>query len=467
MFLIRITFLLALLTMVLPSGSAPGRSGILAQAQDATTYYQQGVALLAEEKFDEAIKALTSAVKLKPDYADAYSRLGEAYSQIAEFKKALEAYKQLVRYQPNSASAYSSLGAAFSAVADYKKAIEAYDESIRLDPKAADVHYKVGVIHAQRGKEQSAVAEYKTLQGLDASLAQDLYNLIYKPTVPVVADGVVRLRVIAIDSHGTPITGLTSEDFKVLEEGEPQTISVVSKADSTFYGLAVDTSGSVRPIFNLVVATSKQLIERLRPENQTLVIRFISSDKIETVQEFTSNKRLLNGGIDTLYIEGGQSAVLDAVYLAAQRMGGYKFPNRNVRRVVVLLTDGDDRASYYTLSQVTAFLRSIDVQIFAISFGTDNNGNLNRNPPARSTALLQTLTLETGGATFFPKSPAELTASVNAIFDFVGGAYTIEYKPTKLLAANLYRPVSVTIVPKPERANSTVLVRTGYTVPAK
>ncbi len=466
----RIIFLIALLTIVLTPLSVALKTSIAKtpQNQDALTYYQQGLALLAAEKFEEAVKAFNLAIKLKPDYADAYYRLGEAYSQIDEFKKALDAYKGAVRYQPTSALAYSKLGAAYSNVADYKKAIEAYIEAIRLDPKAADVHYKVGVIYAQRGKDQAAVAEYKTLQVLDVSLAQDLYNLIYKPTVPVIVDGVVRLHVIAIDSHGTPVTGLTNEEFRVVEDGAAQTVSVVSNAEpSSFYSLAIDTSGSVRPVFKLVMAASKQLVERLRPENQTLLIRFVSSDKIETVQEFTSNKKLLNGGLDTLYIEGGQSAVLDAVYLAAQRVGGYKFPNRNVRRVLVLLTDGDDRSSYYSLPQVLALLRTVDVQIFAISFNTGNDGNLNQNQSPRSVDLLRTLTSETGGATFFPKSPTELTASVNAIFDFVRGEYTIEYKPTKPLDANLYRPLSVTITPKLQRGNSTVIARSGYSVPAK
>ena len=258
---------------------------------------------------------------------------------------------------------------------------------------------------------------------------------------------------------------MTSEDFRVVEDGAPQTVSIVSNGESSsFYGLAVDTSGSVRPVINLVVAASKQIVERLRPEDQTILIRFVSSDKIEIFQEFTSNKRLLNGGIDTLYIEAGQSAVLDAVYLAAQRVGSYKFPSRNVRRVLVLLTDGDDRASYYTLQQVSALLRSIDVQIFAISFSTDDSGKLNQKQSPRSVDLLKTLTSETGGVTFFPKSPADLTTTVNAVFDFVSGEYTIEYKPTKPLAPDTYRPVAVTIAPKSPLGNSIVIARPGYGV---
>jgi Ca-activated chloride channel family protein len=464
-FILSSTLFVTVIAAITPPGKVVRATD--PQNEDAATNYQEGLALVAAEKFEEAIKAFNRAVKLNPDYAKAYRQLGEAYREIGDAKKEVEAYKQVIKYQPNSARAYEDLGGAYP-YGEYKKAIEAYDEASRLDPKAVGVHFKLGTLHVNHGKLPLAVAEYKILQTLDAGLAQDLYNLIYKPTVSVVADGVVRLRVIAMDSHGVPIKGLTKSDFAVAEDDAPQTISVTTDEEpSKFYGLAIDTSGSVRPTFNSVVAASKQIIEKLRTDDQALVVRFISSDKIETVQEFTSNKRLLNNGLDTLYIEGGQSAVLDAVYLTAERLAGYKFPTRGIHRVLLLLSDGDDRASYYTIEKVVGLLRSIDVQIFAISLSSDEEGKLNRNPPQKSVALLRTLTSETGGLTFFPKSSAELAATVNAIFDLTRGEYTIEYKPSTPPEPNKYHRVSVSIGPAPSAQNSMVMVRSGYSVPAK
>src|SRR6266403_2786325 len=439
------------------------------QGQDAATYYEQGAALFKAEKFEEAVKAFTQAIKLKPDHADAYSYLGDAYYELGDVKKAADAYKQAIRYKPDSAVIYEKLGTAYRGRGDYKKAIEAYNESIRLNPKAQLTHYNLGAIYADRENEQSAVAEYKILQTLDPNLAQDLYNLIYKPTIPIAANGTVRLNVMAVDAHGVPITDLMSEDFRVTEDGATQTVSIALKGNTpTFYGVAIDTSGSLRPIFPLVIAASKQIIERILPDNPTLLIRFISSDKIETVQDFTSNKRRLTDAVDHLYIEGGQSAVLDAVYLAAQRVAGYKFPETNVRRVLLLLTDGDDRASYYSLQQVLALLRSVDLQIFVISLSADDRGGrLNEDQPKRSAELLRVLASETGGAAFFPKSPAELKPTINAIFDLVRAEYTIQYKPTKPIEAGIYRPVSVTVSPRSHGENATVLSRPGYLLSVK
>src|SRR5207245_1191521 len=110
------------------------------------------------------------------------------------------------------------------------------------------------------------------------------------------------------------------------------------------------TSGSMRPALSQELRLSRAIVQRNEPADETLLIQFISSDKIETVQEFTSDKSVLNNRLDSLYIEGGQSAILDAVYLAAKSVARYKSDDGTYkRRAVILLTDGDERASYYNL----------------------------------------------------------------------------------------------------------------------
>src|SRR5262249_48619798 len=188
------------------------------QQNNAEAYNQQGLALMAAEKFQDALGAFQQAIKLKPDYAAAYCHLGDAHWELDDVKKAIDAYKQAIRYQPDFAAAYNGLGTAYRE-RDYKKSIEAYNESIRLDPKIPLTHCNMGSLYAQREKRKEAITEYKILQTLDAVLAQDLYNLIYKPTVSIVTDGAVRLNAIPIDSRGALIAGLTSDDFQVLDQG--------------------------------------------------------------------------------------------------------------------------------------------------------------------------------------------------------------------------------------------------------
>ena len=86
----------------------------------------------------------------------------------------------------------------------------------------------------------------------------------------------------------------------------------------------IDNSGSLRLQLEKVIEASKIIVSTNRPDDETSIIRFVSRDKIEIVQDFTSNKTDLNDALDNLFIEGGQTAIIDAVYLAAEKVNEYE-----------------------------------------------------------------------------------------------------------------------------------------------
>ena len=88
----------------------------------------------------------------------------------------------------------------------------------------------------------------------------------------------------------------------------------------TNYSLVIDNSGSLRLQLEKVIEAGKIIIDTNRPDDETSIIRFVSSDKIEIQQDFTPNKNDLFDALDNLYIEGGQTAIIDAVYLAAEKV---------------------------------------------------------------------------------------------------------------------------------------------------
>jgi len=186
------------------------------QQDDAISQNEQGLKLLAAGKFKEAAAAFEQAIKYRPEYPEAYDHLGDAYLELREVKKSVEAFKRVVKHKPDSALAYNKLGVAYREQRDYNKAVDAFKESIRLNSSNPMTHFNLGLAYFYNNKMPAAVAEYKTLQTLSPEIAQDLYNLIYTPTIPVVKDQAVRLRVMAIDAHGSPVTGLKSEDFQVI-----------------------------------------------------------------------------------------------------------------------------------------------------------------------------------------------------------------------------------------------------------
>jgi Ca-activated chloride channel family protein len=458
-------FLICLGVLAVPS---PIKTTTLQEVNDAASLDAKGLELYRARKFEEAIKSYQEAIKLKQDFAEAYYHLGDAYFQLAQYKKAIEAYKQAARYRPESPVVYNNIGTSYNKLGEYKKAIEAYKEAIRLSPKEPAAHLNLGATYLQRGNEAAALEEYKILKTIDPALAEQLHVIIYKPMALVSNSSTTRVRVIVEDAKGVPVADLGQEDFEVVEDGIAQTISSFSKEQNPLaYVLAVDNSQSVRPAIELVVEAAKTVVQTNLPNDETFLVRFVSSDKIETVLEFTSDKEALKKALDDdSYVEAGQSAILDAVYLSAQRVAQHKAENTHLRRVVVLLSDGDERSSYYKMEDLAKLLSKIDVKVFVISLGKqDKKGaKLNQNQPKRSIELLTKLASETGGQAFFPTSDEELQAMIKQMMNLIRTEYVIEYKPTHSVVSETFRQLRVNVASKPERVGWTTLTRTGYRV---
>src|SRR6266567_611292 len=281
----------------------------------------------------------------------------------------------------------------------------------------------------------------------------------------------VTLHVRVIDRNNHPINSLRQDEFKILENGEPQRIfSFTSEEVPVIYGLAVDTSGSLRPAFEQVLNAAKAIINSNKRGDETFLERFISSDKIETVQDFTTNKDALLDGLDSLYIEGGQTAVIDGVYLAAEHVAEYKKggDDDRRRRALIVVTDGEDRASYYPETELFKRLREEDVQIYLIGFVNEldaDKGFIRKSPRDKAVALINKLAAETGGRAFFPQSISELPQIANEIVRDLRTQYVISYDPTNKAHDGTYRAIKV-VLDQPTGSDKLIaLTRPGRTAP--
>ncbi len=167
----------------------------------------------------------------------------------------------------------------------------------------------------------------------------------------------VTLNVRVIDRNNRPINNVRENDFRVFEDGVVQPIESFTREEVPIsYGLAIDTSQSLRSQIQAVIDAGKTIIHSNKPGDETFLVRFVSSDKIETMQDFTANKDLLNDGLDDLYVEGGQTAIIDAVYLSAEHVAEYKKGDDSDRRrrALIVITDGEDRASFYSQEKLFA-----------------------------------------------------------------------------------------------------------------
>ena len=287
-------------------------------------------------------------------------------------------------------------------------------------------------------------------------------------TLRINAD-LVTLNVRVIDRNNRPINGIRQDEFKVFEDGVQQSIfSFTQEEVPVIYGLAVDTSGSLRGVFDQVINAAKTIIDSNKPGDETFIERFISSDKIETVQDFTSSKEALMDGLDTLYIEGGQTAVIDGVYLAAEHVANYKKTRDDDRRrrALIVVTDGEDRASYYAQEQLFRQLREQDVQIYVIGFVNEleaERGLIRKSPRGKATDLINKLATETGGRAFFPQSISELPQIANEIVRDLRTQYVISYDPSNKTHDGTYRAIRVVVNQPTGSEKRIALTRSGRT----
>jgi Ca-activated chloride channel family protein len=281
----------------------------------------------------------------------------------------------------------------------------------------------------------------------------------------------VTLNVRVIDRNNRPIDNVRQSDFHVFEDGVPQSIEYFTREEVPIsYGLAVDTSGSLRSQLQAVIDGGKTIINSNKPGDETFLVRFISSDKIETVQDFTASKDLLIDGLDSLYVEGGQTAIIDAVYLTAEHVAEYKKGDDNDRRrrALIVITDGEDRSSFYSQEKLFARLREEDVQIYVIGFVNEldkESGLIRKSPRDKAVALINKLATETGGRAFFPQSLSELPQIANEIVRDLRTQYVVAYNPSNKARDGSFRSIRVAVDEGASRDKRIALTRNGRIAP--
>lgn len=283
----------------------------------------------------------------------------------------------------------------------------------------------------------------------------------------------VNLNVRVVDRSNRPINGLQQSEFKIFEDNAEQRIEFFSKSEvPTNYALVIDNSGSLRQQLEKVIEAGKIIVNTNRPADETSVIRFVSRDKISIEQPFTANKVDLNDALENLYVEGGQTAIIDAVYLAAEQVDNYekvRGGNDRKRRALVLVTDGEDRDSFYNEAQLFELLRETDVQIYVIGLIGDlskEGGFIAKSPQGKAKAFLERLTSETGGKAYFPTSTSEYAGLAADIGSELRMQYSIGYIPTNDKADGAFRNIKVVVNDGPNKEKRIAVTRSGRKVEA-
>ncbi|HZH89354.1 MAG TPA: VWA domain-containing protein [Pyrinomonadaceae bacterium] len=301
---------------------------------------------------------------------------------------------------------------------------------------------------------------------------QDAGQEVDPDEIVKVDTSLVNLNVRVIDRANRPVNDVKQDDFKVFEDGVQQQIFSFTRAEVPIsYGLVVDNSGSMKTQLEKVIDATRTIIEQNKPGDETFLQRFVSSDEISILQDFTANKEDLFDAMDKMHTEGGQTAVLDAVYLAAEHVGKHKKGDPlsdKRRRALILVTDGEDRSSYYKQAELEAFLRENDVQIYVIGFVNEldkDSGFIRKSSKDKAVSLLNKLATETGGRAFYPNSLTELPGIADEITRDLRTQYVVSYSPTNKRRDGTFRKVNVRIDDTGRRDKRIAITRPGYTAP--
>jgi Ca-activated chloride channel homolog len=275
----------------------------------------------------------------------------------------------------------------------------------------------------------------------------------------------VRLPVTVLDKKKNPISGLKQSDFIILENGQPQTITSFADENNNppvYVGVLMDTSPSTAGKIKFSKEAAKNFIftvTRLRKDKAA----FVTFDhQIKLRQDFTDKLDLLDKAVEAVKETGNQTALYDAVYQFCDE----KLRNVNGRRVIVIITDGEDTFARADLDDVIDIAQRTETTIFAIS---TKAGFLGSVPGVEAGTVKDTgdkiidrMARETGGQAFYTGDMLALERAFTRISKELKAQYFITYEPANQNYDGVERKIEVRLNDKEKDDDFRIRTKTGY-----
>jgi Ca-activated chloride channel homolog len=276
----------------------------------------------------------------------------------------------------------------------------------------------------------------------------------------------VHLVATVMDRRHNFVTDLEQNDFKVVEDGEPQKIQFFGRQTDLplRIGLLLDTSNSIRPRLQFEQDAAIDFLNTVIRRNKDMAFLMTFDNEPEIIQDYTGDLAQLTTAIRKQRAGGG-TALHDAIYRAAERLISPPLPkgaNQDIRRVLVVISDGDDNLSDHALSDAIEAAIRAEAAIYTISTNTDWLSLSGETPKkmhieAGDKVLLQ-FAEQSGGRAFFPYKIDDLAQSFVDIGTELRSQYFIAYSPTNPQSNGRYRRIEVGT----DRKGLTVRTRKGY-----
>lgn len=272
-------------------------------------------------------------------------------------------------------------------------------------------------------------------------------------TLRVDADLVI-LNATVLNRNNALVSGLNKDDFQIYEDHVLQQIKDFNHEDiPVTVGLVIDNSGSMASKRADVIAAALSFARSSNPRDQMFVVNFNENVffGLPTDIPFTDSPDQLQLGLSDIKAIG-ETALYDAIAVALDHLKQGSCD----KKVLILISDGDDNASKHTLAQVIEMARHSGAIIYAIGI-FEQDGD--QNP-----GVLKRFAKETGGEAFFPESSKELVSICEGIAHDIRNQYTLAYVPKISKQNGEYRAIDVK-VSSLRHGHLSVRTRLGYFVP--
>jgi len=274
---------------------------------------------------------------------------------------------------------------------------------------------------------------------------------------------VVTMDVVAATQHGDIITGLKRENFKLFEDGVPQTITTFGPSDAPITMVVLmEFSARYGGYFSYVAKYwTEALFPQLKKDDWVALVTFDMKPKLEV--DFTQNKDEVRQAVYHLYFPGfSESNVFDAILDTTERLKDVKG-----KKCILLIATGRDTFSKHTYDQTMKALRQSDVPIFIVGMSKSiQNMRDMRYPMASDIDLLQdenemkTFAKLSGGFAWFPQFTGEIPGIFQDVAAYLRNQYSLSYSPTNRARDGKFRKVKIDLV-SPDGSPFTVTDQKG------
>jgi Ca-activated chloride channel homolog len=262
----------------------------------------------------------------------------------------------------------------------------------------------------------------------------------------------VLLYATVVDDKQHIVTNLDRSAFTIFEDGKPQNIISFHHVDiPVAMGIVIDNSGSMKEKRAKVNQAALNLVRSSNPRDEVCIVNF--NDEYYLDQDFTNDLLKLKEALEKIDPRGGTS-LYDAVVASAEHLRRFA---RLEKKVLFLVTDGEDNASTETLEQAVKHLQEENgPSVYAIGILGDEEH------PKRARKALEIIAQRTGGIAFFPKTLDEVDAISRSVASDIRNQYAIGYKPTNPRGNGGFRQIRVEAKTAKGHGKMTVRTKSGY-----